>query len=214
MNHVSPLISSVQCSHQHYSQLKHCQIQKRNKESWHSKSECKSFWFFSLMSHIKHLKIQSASWWPQGNPAWLVSKGKQARFAIHPKAFSWNVAGRKGGQVWDQNNHKCYQAASLTCLQSERSTWEKVKKGLLDTHSAWYHCTSASKDSSESPEDLENIKEEHPQHNRRVVLTKLFKNHTNKNFQAITTFDFSEKGKDKPTKKLTYQIQTTNTTQH
>lgn len=64
----------------------------------------------------------------------------------------------------------------------------------------------------------ENIKEEYPQHNRGVILCIVLlscsKQDTNKSLQAITTFDLSEKGKEKPTKKLTCQIQTTNTTQH
>lgn len=59
----------------------------------------------------------------------------------------------------------------------------------------------------------ENIKEQYPQHNRGVIfcvaLLNSSKQDTNKGFQAITAFDFSEKGKDKPTKKFTCQIQTT-----
>lgn len=177
MNHVTPLISSVQCSHQHFSQLKHHQIQQRNKESWHSKSECKEFFFLWFTSNISipdqphgGLKAVLSDW---------VSKGKQGRFATHPGAFSWNIAGRKRGQVWDQNNHKCHQAASLTCLQRERSTWKNVKKDLLDTHSAWHHCPTASKEGTESPADFRKyqrgISPTQQRSHSQCCLTKLFR---------------------------------------
>lgn len=50
------------------------------------------------------------------------------------------------------------------------------------------------------PQTSKNIKEEYPQHNRGVILSVALLNFseydTNKSFHAITTFDFSEKGKE------------------
>lgn len=194
MNHVTPLISSVQCFHQHYSKLKHHQIQQRNKESGHSKSECKRvfvffLWFTFTISKCNQLHAGLKAILPD----W-VSKGKQASFATHPESFSWNIAGRKGGQVWDQNNHECHQTASLTYLQRERSIWQNVKKGVLGTHSAWHHYPTASKEGTESPAGFRKhqggISPTQQRSHSLCCLTKLFKTSHEQELPGLRYFWF------------------------
>lgn len=71
-------------------------------------------------------------------------------------------------------------------------------------------CPTPSKGGTESPVDFRKdmlFKEEYLQHTREVTLCTALINSSeegmNKTSQAILTFDVSEKGKDKPTEKLT-----------